>query len=132
LAELTTFLARAARTPFAWGGLNCLSFPADWVREVRGLDLAEGFRGRVHTAIGAARFLRRRGGLLAFASERAAACGLEPASFAICGDVGVVEALGVTGKRVLAGAICTGRRWAMLTEDGFRSAEMAPLAAWRV
>ena len=129
---LADYLARATRTPFAWSGLNCLTFPADWVLAQRGVDLAEGFRGRVRTALGAERFLRRRGGLLAFSAARAQACGLEATDAPISGDVGVVEALGVGGKRVMAGAICAGRRWAVLGLTHLVVAEMAPLAAWRI
>jgi hypothetical protein len=129
---LADYLARAARTPFAWDGLNCLTFPADWALALRGVDLAEGFRGRVKTSLGAARFLKRNGDLLAFSTLRAAACGLAPIDLAICGDVGVVEAHGVDGARVQAGAICAGRRWAVLATTGLLVAPMRPLAAWRV
>lgn len=129
---LADYLARAARTPFAWTGLNCLTFPADWVLACRGVDLAEGFRGRLRTSLGAARFLKRHGGLLGFATKRAAACGLKSTDLPICGDVGVVEAIGLDGERVQAGAICAGRRWAVLAASGLLVAEMTPLAAWRV
>lgn len=129
---LADYLARAARTPFAWDGLNCLTFPADWTLALRGVDLAGGFRGRVRTALGASRFLKRHGGLLAFATARAAAGGLAPTDLAICGDVGVVEAISRDGARVRAGAICTGHRWATLAPAGLLVAEMTPLAAWRI
>lgn len=130
--SLTDYLARAARTPFSWAGLNCLTFAADWVRQARGVDLAEGFRGRVSSSLGAERFLRRHGGLLAFATERALACGLTPATLPIRGDVGVVAASGEGGRRVQAGAICLGRRWAALAPCGLTVAELTPLAAWSV
>jgi hypothetical protein len=130
---LADYLARATRTPFAWGGLNCLTFPADWALARRGVDLADGFRGRVKTELGAHRFLKRQGGLLAFASARAQACGLEPTDCAVSGDVGVVEAVGANGARVAAGAICTGRRWALMAAGvGVIVSDMTPLAAWRV
>lgn len=130
--ELADYLADAARTPFAWEGRNCLTFPADWVRACRNVDLAEGFRQRVRTALGATRFLARHGGLLAFAIERAAACGLAPVETAIRGDVGVVPVVGTAGARTHAGAICLGRRWATLAPTGLLVAETTPLAAWRV
>lgn len=131
MADLAAFLAQASRTPFAWDGLNCLTFPADWVLARRGVDLAEGFRGRVRTALGAKRFLARAGGLLAFAQTRAAACGLEPIDDPKAGDVGVVAIW--DGEAVKpAGAICAGRRWVVIERKRLLSAPMQPVMAWRV
>lgn len=129
---LADYLALATRRPFAWDDLNCLTFPAGWVRAARGVDLADGFRGRVTTALGAERFLRRRGGLTAFAAARAAACGLASTETPIRGDVGVIEAIGHGARRVQAGAICLGRKWAALSQCGLIVVETTPLAAWRV
>jgi hypothetical protein len=128
---LAEFLAQAARTPFAWGGRNCLTLPADWVLARRGVDLAAGFRDQVRSASGGARFLKARGGLLAFATARAAACGLAATDAPQAGAVGVVEVETARG-RAPVGAICTGPRWAVLGRFGLIVAPMATLAAWEV
>ena len=55
--------------PFAWGSNDCVLFAADNVLALTGVDLAQGLRGHTN-ALGAARYLRRHGGLAALV-ERA-------------------------------------------------------------
>lgn len=128
---LAAFLAQAGRTPFAWRAHNCLILPANWVLAQRGVDLAAGFRDEVRSATGAARFLKAQGGLLAFATARAAACQLVATSAPQTGAVGVVEIEAAHG-RAYAGGICTGPRWAVLGVAGLIVAPMTPIAAWEV
>jgi hypothetical protein len=58
---LAAFLAD--EKPFAWGSRDCCLFAADAVLCITGLDPAIDFRGRYKTAKGAARVLKKYGGL---------------------------------------------------------------------
>lgn len=60
---LSDFLEERRAMPFAWGRNDCCLFAADWVKAATGEDLAEFFRGRYKTALGATRFLERKGGV---------------------------------------------------------------------
>lgn len=58
---LAAFLAD--EKPFSWGSRDCCLFAADAVVCITGIDPAIDFRGRYTTAKGAARVLKKYGGL---------------------------------------------------------------------
>lgn len=68
--RLHDYIASRRDTPFAWGRHDCALFAADWVQALTGADPAEGLRGRYRTALGAARLIKREGGLEAIAEAR--------------------------------------------------------------
>lgn len=129
--DLADFLSESARAPFAYGARDCGLWMADWVRAVRGVDPAAHLRGRYRTELGCARVLRRGGGLVAVARACFEGVGLIATETPKAGDVGVVQVMTAKGNAV-AGAICTGPRWAVLAKGGLISAQTEPLAAWRV
>ncbi|KGJ88689.1 DUF6950 family protein [Colwellia psychrerythraea] len=47
--------------PFVWGENDCCLFAANTVLVLTGKDLAEEFRGKYHTKLGAARALKKHG-----------------------------------------------------------------------
>ena len=132
MAELAAFLARAGRTPFVWGEWDCSLWLADWLVERGYPDPAAHLRGRYHTALGCARILGRLGGVEGAVASCAAIAGLARAPSPRIGDVGVVKAMTPAGARPV-GAICTGRRWAVLAwPNGLHSFAAVASSAWRV
>lgn len=132
MTQLASFLAAASRTPFAWGSHDCCLWIADWLRAKGYADPAAKFRGRYRTALGAHRLLKRHNGVLGFGLTTASLLRLPVTDEPVSGDVGVVEVIGLDGKRTRVGAICTGRRWAMLGRAGLLVSETHVHAAWRV
>ncbi len=55
-------------TPFKWGVHDCCLWASDAVLAITGQDFAAQYRGTYSTAAGAARVLRRDGGVAAIAS----------------------------------------------------------------
>lgn len=129
--SLAAFLAESARTPFAYGARDCGLWMADWVKAARGVDPAAHLRGRYRTELGCARVLKRGGGLVEVARACFEGAGLAATETPRAGDVGVVRVITEKGE-AMAGAICTGPRWAILAVDGLISAKVSPIAAWRV
>jgi hypothetical protein len=60
---LHEFLVDRARMPFAWGGNDCCTFPADAIKAMTGEDIAAAFRGAYTGEAGAwAAVMRMAGG----------------------------------------------------------------------
>lgn len=142
MARLSAYLERAAARPFEWGTDDCALFIANWVAEALGVDPAADLRGRYRTRLGAARALRRAGGMIETFGPRLEAVGLArlpdeanaPGSGpgqARRGDVGVVRAITPAGEELI-GAVCVGERWAALMAKGLLVARFAPVAVWRM
>lgn len=127
-AALKAYLARACRRSRGWGEFDCCLFMADWVLEATGVDPAGAFRGGYDGVRQGMRLLRAHGGLWTLTWRLAEAAGLRlRLEQAQAGDVGVVLA----GQRQ-AGAIRTGKGWAVLTPGGYAVARLPALAAWEV
>jgi hypothetical protein len=62
-ARLNAAIAAAEHEPFGWGVHDCALFAADVVCAMTGFDYAAPYRGKYHSAPGAARILARNGGL---------------------------------------------------------------------
>lgn len=127
MAVLDDYLDRASRRAFNWNGNDCsAAFVGGWLKE-NGNNAADAYLGRFKTALGAARIVRREGGLVAI-YDRA----LGPRTdMPRRGAVGVVEAPTPIGP-LPTGAICTGDAWAVLTGEGISVGPAKVLAAWRV
>jgi hypothetical protein len=88
-ALLWRFVQDRQSTPFAWGAHDCCLFAADWVRELHGIDLAVGIRGKYTTALGAARIVGHGFSLASFVGDRMAEHGFAkiPVRMASRGDM---------------------------------------------
>lgn len=123
--RLQAFIESRRETPFAWGSHDCALFAADWVASATGTDPAQGLRGRYRTARGAARLIKREGGLEAIADSRLGER-IEP-KLAQRGDVVLLE--GSHGPTL---GVCLGVDAAAPGEDGLMLVPMHnALAAWR-
>jgi hypothetical protein len=129
--ELSAFLARASRTPFAWGVHDCCLWLGDWLVARGHPDPVAAFRGRYSTPLGAHRLAKAHGGVAGIVAAQAEAAGLLRTPCAQAGDVGVVRVVTPQGEEP-AGGLCTGPRWAVLGVTGLIVAPMPLLAAWRV
>lgn len=129
---LADFLAASARRRVVYGEWDCCLFVADWIKARTGRDPAAGWRGTYSTEKGAAKLLRRRGGIVRHFALVAAEHGLRPVARAAEGDVGVLSQPAAGGRMELVAGICTGPRWALLLERGIVSGPAAPVASWRV
>ena len=125
---MSAYLRRAAREPFAWGQSDCALFIADWVRIARGLDPAAPLRGQYRCHLGAARHIRRYGGIEAMGRALAAQAGLPETAAPRPGDIGLV-------RDPLAGplfAIRAASGWAAKSPRGIALAAFPVIVAWRV
>lgn len=126
---LAAFLAD--EKPFEWGARDCSLFAADAVLCIAGSDPAKSLRGKYKTEKGAARILKRRGGLEKVAAKLAADNRMEeiPPLMAQRGDVVLIdspmgEALGVIDM--------SGRIAAQGPDGVMRQGIAAARRAWRV
>jgi hypothetical protein len=89
--RLAEFIASRQQLPFAWGQHDCCLFACDAVLTMTGVDLASDFRGKYHSAHGAARMLKSYGGTVELLAEAIAEqheiWELQPVLFAQRGDV---------------------------------------------
>lgn len=75
-AKLAEFFATEGLAPFVWGERDCCLFACNGIRAITGLDpAAEMFRGKYRGATGAARLLKKHGGVEAVAVARCAELG---------------------------------------------------------
>jgi hypothetical protein len=124
-------LNAAARTPFAWGSHDCVTFPADWVVAQGGDDPIAAWRGTYSDELQAATIVVAGGGLEAL--WRTACAGMAEVAIGdeLPGDVGLVWAWTEAGA-ALAGAVAvSGGRWAALRLDGLLIDALRPYAVWR-
>lgn len=109
-------------TPFAWGRQDCCLFACDGVLAQTGLDPAAGlFRGQYRDALGAARLVRKHGGVGAIAAKVCKALGYPevPVALAQRGDVVTIDKVGedLPGMRLALG-ICIGGEAAFPGKNG--------------
>lgn len=131
LSRLSLYLHKAARTPFTWGEFDCLcGFVSGWVDQERGGDCAGAFRGAYDDAEGAARVVDAFGDMAALVGRCAEAAGCTLTLEPVPGDIGVISA----GEDTSAGAIKTGKGWAVLRAGGgYAVVSRLPLIrAWAV
>lgn len=116
--SLSEYLAQAARTPWSWEGINCLTFAADWVVIARGLDPAAQYRfcKSENECLAA---LRAVGGMRRMVVPAMAALGLQVTQEPKAGDVALVFVpTEVRRRSLIVGAICVGsRQFAVKTSD---------------
>lgn len=128
-ADLAAHCRAGASAAFAWGGMDCTSWVADWVLTLTGRDAMAEWRGRYRSRIGFARLLRREPeGLLGAARRGLASAGareIDPAA-ALPGDVGMIETTAGPAMALRGHA-----SWLAKTSDGLWRCH-APVAAWRL
>lgn len=125
---LTDFLRAAARRPFIWGRDDCAQFVAAWVEARRGANPGAGWCYR--SPIGAARILKRRGGMAAHFDGCLTPLGIVRTDAPKRGDIAIVD----TEQGEIAG-IVLGASIACLRGPGIivRHRSTAPLvAAWSI
>lgn len=113
------------------GAHDCATMPADWVMLNGWPDPMAAWRGQYRTEAEGLALIDRLGGLAVMYSDGIGAAGLSRRdSLPQVGDVGVLRILNQE-----AGAICTGKRWALVADRGlaFTSVEPASiLSVWSV
>ena len=128
MRSLAEHLVIGAGAPFAWNIHDCAMWAADWVRARRGVDPAAPLRGRYRTAIGAARHIRRGGGIEAVGRALLSTAGLVETAAPCPGDVGLV-------RDPEAGplfAILTPLGWAAKAPAGIALGPFPVIVAWTV
>lgn len=129
--SLRKAIDRWHREPFVWGAQDCLLSLSDIIRDARGYDPAEYFRGRYSTRLGALRVTKEFGGpagaLEAMAYE-ARWIEIDPLQ-AFVGDIGVLERT----RGALCGVIRDRQLWVGRNETAFTAVPTECVArAWRV
>ena len=123
---LTEWVDAHRATPFEWGGFDCCSAAAAWVRVCTGADFYAAFAGRYDDALGAERIVRAAGGIKKIVTPLLGEP--LPPAFAQRGDLVLVD---IEGRESLA--VCVGGEAAGPGEGGL--VFVAPegwLCAWRV
>lgn len=99
---LGIFLAGTAGRPFRYGEWDCLLRLADWGIVLSGRDAGEGWRGRCRSALGAARVLKRNGGIEAMLDAAFGSIGWHRVPVAGRGAIAAIRTReGVTGAILL-------------------------------
>lgn len=131
MIDLGEFLRLSAARRREAGVWDCCTFPADWAISQDWADPMAAWRGRYSTEAGALDFIAEGGGLADLFAEGMAAANIPEATGDFQpGDIGVVQLLGEQ-----AGAVYTGKRWALVADRGmaFASIEREHIVrAWRV
>jgi hypothetical protein len=126
---LGDYLAAAARRPWEWGGWDCCIFPGDWaVTWGLGDPVAE-WRGSYSSHAEAEALIYDAGGLVALWDRGLASIGVARVEGVRPGDVGVIGWTDAQGDHE-AGAIWSGKRWALLCPAGVGYVSAEPLAVW--
>lgn len=73
---LHQYLASVRDKPFRWGYHDCCMFAANLYREVYGIDLAHGIRGKYRSPDGAKRVISEHGGLWKLLNSRTKEAGI--------------------------------------------------------
>ncbi|WP_413614745.1 hypothetical protein MRB56_12620 [Halomonas cupida] len=123
--QLHTHITAALGRPFSWGENDCCLFASDACLAVCGVDPAASYRGRYHSAMGAARVLKSEHGSISAAFD-AHFSRVDPA-LAQRGDVVLFD--GEHGETV--GVVWAGGIWSTGPE-GLGRVDATPLVAWRV
>tara|TARA_B000000460_G_scaffold249681_1_gene232616 strand:- start:5686 stop:6105 length:420 start_codon:yes stop_codon:yes gene_type:complete len=129
-ARLSDEMDRQRLTPFAWGGHDCgLGFAGGIVLALTGEDVAEPYRGRYTTMIGAARLLKSEGcdtvgDMLAKHFRE-----IDPAQASV-GDLGIVGTPDALGQGI---CMVDASSLVVMTESGHgRKARSEMIRAFRV
>ena len=126
IPQLAAYLQRQASTPFSRPDHDCCFMAANWVLAATGVDPAADLRGRYTDARGAARLLRRWGGMDCMWRVHMALAGFNTTLSPVCGDVGVVRDL--TGA--LVAGIRAGRTWAVKASRGVVLEDFPAVVCW--
>lgn len=102
--RLFEFIESRRYMPFAWGSNDCALFAADALQIRCGIDFAERFRGKYTSELGAAKFIRKAGGMAGFAYSLRE----KPQGLAQLGDV----ILANMEERETFGSVLRDGRWA--------------------
>lgn len=126
MPDLGEYLADVGGKPWVWGAADCCTFPADWLILCGRSDPMAKWRGAYSDEASCAALIDDAGGLLPLWIE-----GLGEPDYCepVMGDVAVVQMWGHS-----AGAIYTGKRWAVRSVRGWAAASFAAddvLAVWR-
>lgn len=141
---LHEFLAQNHR--FGWGGQgvahhsdpegriynDCYSFPASWVLDQTGIDIASEYRGTYHCKEGADQIVSNAGGAVKLAGRQLALVSAKRVQEPRPGDVGVIVAPTGTSEETLIGAICFGPVWAFLTPGRVVAKQAECIASWSI
>lgn len=132
---LSLYLGEVVRRRFAFGAMDCCILMADWLI-ARGLPDAMADRRGAYASWREYRTLmRREGGIVASCRRRFAAIGLAERAEPVRGDVCLVHAPIVLGRRILwvpTGAICLSPDMSVIVtpDAGLVGAQMNVLHAW--
>jgi len=125
--RFNSLIQAASNKPFVWGKHDCCLFAADVVYELTGVDHAQFLRGRYKTHLGAARIIKKLGGVKVIV-ENALGDEIQPL-LAQRGDIVLIKTkeFGDT-LAVCAGEYCLAPGYNGLAKVSIKEA----VAAWRV
>ena len=123
-SRLAGFVASRESAPFVWGSNDCALFMFDAIEAMTGYDPVADLRD-YSSELGAARILKRKGGMRGLAKERLGA-EIHPMQAQV-GDVGLVD---VGGRESFA--LCGGSFWLSPGPNGLVRLDLGvAVMAWR-
>lgn len=120
MCRLDAFVQSVWTKPFEWGQNDCCTVAAGVVLACTGVDAMADLKGQYDTELGAARLLKRLGGLDKALSERIGPC--VPVAMAQAGDIGLCD----DGRLVF----CGGAHWKGPGDHGLVTTT-EPVKVWR-
>lgn len=131
--RLFAFIEERRNRPFEWGVQDCCLFACDGIRAQSGLDPADKmFRGKYRDATGAARLVRKHGGVEAIAEKVCAAHGMPEVPVALA-QRGFVVLMDTPDGLDVALGLCVGGQAVFAGPAGLVFQPMAACRrAWRV
>ena len=115
---LFAFANSRIATRHVWGQSDCLTFVADWVQLLHGVDPAADLRLTYGSFAECQRVTGFFTNPLGVVRPRMTACGFAEGGPAVQGDVGIL--LQIISAQVTRpfGAVCMGHQWATLSDQG--------------
>lgn len=124
--QLAQYLQEQACKPFCRPNDDCCFMSANWVLAATGVDPAADLRDQYSDVRGAARLLRRWGGMDTMWRVHMAMAGFNTTLSPVSGDVGVVRDL--TGT--LVAGIRAGHVWAVKASRGILLEDLPAVVCW--
>jgi hypothetical protein len=125
--KLGEFLKANLDRSWQAGVWDCASLPAAWVMECGYGDPMAAWRGLYDTEEAAQRLIRDAGGLTSLFAEGLSTVGIDKPGDPVSGDIAVLNVM-----TEQAGAIWTGRRWALAGLNGLVFATVNPAHVERI
>jgi hypothetical protein len=135
MLSLEDYLTVAIHRPWAWGAVDCCFWAGDWIMAATGRDPLAPYRGTYDSALGAARLIKGRGGLVEMVGAEMQNLGFEPTVDCSDGDIAAIAYPAGDERHRAADVSVVIRRgpwWLARALNGCIGLEATPLQCWKI